>query len=222
MNATRTALNELLNTLTLPGATLRCTTLANTDLRLWLLDVDDNLELNAQAIGDFWQQLPYWAFAWAGGYALARYLIDHPTVVKGKRILDFGCGSGIAAIAAAHAGAQTVWVADLDATALKAAHANAALNHVVLHSVTDVWPKVDVLLAADVLYDISSSDDLGVLLRTIPFVCLAESRHIAEHRQILQPHRLRNVTTLSSHTLPNIGDFDEHVNVTIYQREQLC
>lgn len=212
----------LLNALTLPGASLCMTELPHTNVGLWLLDVDDTITLNVHDIGVFWQQLPYWAFAWAGGYALARYLADHPSLVAGKRVLDFGCGSGIAAIAAAKAGAKRVWVADLDAMALTAAHANAALNQVTLHNVSAAWPEVDLLLAADVLYDISSGSDLSQLMQQTPAVCLAESRHIAEHRDVVLPHGLRNVATLASHTLPTIGDFDEDVAVTLYHREQLC
>ncbi len=216
------SLLALRQSLTLPGAQLQIEYLADIDQHLWLLAVDDGLQLDAAAIGAFWQNLPYWAFAWAGGYALARYIRQHPELVAGKRVLDFGCGSGLVGIAAAQAGARDVWVADIDAHALLATQANAQENHVTLTTVQDEWPDVDVLLAADVLYDISSSDDLRFLLSNIPAVCLAESRHIAEHRQMVLPYGLCSVATLASHTLPKIGDFDEDVAVTLYQRKQLC
>jgi len=71
---------------------------------------------------------PYWAFAWAGGQALARYLLDHPEAVRGKSVLDFGSGSGLVAIAAAKAGAASVLAADIDAFAAAAIQLNADAN----------------------------------------------------------------------------------------------
>jgi predicted nicotinamide N-methyase len=73
---------------------------------------------------------PFWAFAWAGGQALARYLLDHPAVVAGREVLDFGSGSGLVAIAAAKAGASHVTAAEIDPFAAAAIAANAALNEV--------------------------------------------------------------------------------------------
>ena len=75
---------------------------------------------------------PYWAFAWAGGQALARYLLDNPQLVAGKRVLDIGSGSGLVAIAAAKAGAASVLAADIDAFALAAIAINAQANGVQL------------------------------------------------------------------------------------------
>jgi predicted nicotinamide N-methyase len=71
---------------------------------------------------------PYWAFAWAGGQALARYVLDHPEAVRGKSVLDFGSGSGLVAIAAAKAGATQVLAADIDAFAAAAIQLNADAN----------------------------------------------------------------------------------------------
>src|SRR6266851_9377973 len=79
---------------------------------------------------------PYWAFAWAGGQALARYLLDHPETVEGRAVLDFGAGSGLVAIAAAKAGALSVTAADVDPFAAAAIAANAALNGVAIEVVT--------------------------------------------------------------------------------------
>lgn len=73
---------------------------------------------------------PYWAFAWAGGQALARYVLDHPETVRGRLALDFGSGSGLVAIAAAKAGAARVVAAELDDFARQAIGLNAALNGV--------------------------------------------------------------------------------------------
>ncbi len=71
---------------------------------------------------------PYWAFAWAGGQALARYILDHPDMVAGKRVLDIGAGSGLVGLAAARAGAASVLAADIDAFACAAIRLNAIAN----------------------------------------------------------------------------------------------
>lgn len=71
---------------------------------------------------------PYWAFAWAGGQALARFILDHPACVRGKTVLDFGSGSGLVAIAAAKAGARSVVAAEIDAFAVAAIKLNASAN----------------------------------------------------------------------------------------------
>ena len=79
---------------------------------------------------------PFWAFAWAGGQALARYLIDRPETVAGRFVFDFGSGSGLVAIAAAKAGARAVLAAEIDDFARAAIAANAALNDVVVEVMT--------------------------------------------------------------------------------------
>jgi predicted nicotinamide N-methyase len=73
---------------------------------------------------------PFWAFAWAGGQALARYILDHPEAVAGRDVLDIASGSGLVAIAAAKAGARRVTAADIDPYAIAAIGLNAALNDV--------------------------------------------------------------------------------------------
>ena len=79
---------------------------------------------------------PFWAFAWAGGQALARYLLDNPEVVAGREVLDFGAGSGLVAIAAAKAGAARVTAAEIDQFAAAAIAANAAVNGVAIEVIT--------------------------------------------------------------------------------------
>ena len=86
---------------------------------------------------------PFWAFAWAGGQALARYILDNPALVSGKRALDFASGSGLIAIAAAKAGATEVDASDLDAFAIAAIETNAAANGVT------VKPRLENLIGAD-------------------------------------------------------------------------
>lgn len=101
---------------------------------------------------------PFWAFAWAGGQALARYILDHPKTVAGKRVVDFASGSGIVAVAAMKAGAAEVLAADIDAFCGAAVQMNAAANGVsVAFTDQDLLdrppPAVDVILAGDICYE---------------------------------------------------------------------
>lgn len=100
---------------------------------------------------------PYWAFAWAGGQALARYILDNPDIVAGKQVLDFGSGSGLVAIAAAKAGAAGVLAAEIDPFAAAAIRLNAASNGVavepIIRDLIDSSGTWDVVLAADVCYE---------------------------------------------------------------------
>ena len=100
---------------------------------------------------------PFWAFAWAGGQALARYLLDHPEAVKGRRVIDIASGSGLVAIAAARAGATTVTAYDIDPLAAAAITVNAGANGVavlpVCADILDEAPDVDVMLVADAFYE---------------------------------------------------------------------
>jgi predicted nicotinamide N-methyase len=100
---------------------------------------------------------PYWAFAWPGGQALARYILDDPAVIRGRRALDFAAGSGLVAIAAGKAGATAITAADIDPIAAAAIALNAAANGVTVDIMHDdpigrpsVW---DVVLAGDVCYE---------------------------------------------------------------------
>jgi predicted nicotinamide N-methyase len=100
---------------------------------------------------------PFWAFAWAGGQALARYLLDHPEFVRAKRVLDFASGSGLVAIAAAKAGAMRVEACDIDAFAVEAIALNAAANDVAvavrLEDLVGRDEGWDVICAGDVCYE---------------------------------------------------------------------
>jgi predicted nicotinamide N-methyase len=100
---------------------------------------------------------PFWAFAWAGGQALARHLLDHPEAVKGRRVIDIASGSGLVAIAAARAGAATVTAYDIDPLAAAAIAVNAGANGEavlpVCADVLDEAPDVDVMLVADAFYE---------------------------------------------------------------------
>lgn len=114
---------------------------------------------------------PYWAFAWAGGQALARHLLDHPEWVAGKQVLDFGSGSGLVAIAAARAGAARVTAAEIDPIAGEAIRANAAANGATLTvESADVIGRPgewDTVLCGDMCYERPLADRLTAWLRTL-------------------------------------------------------
>ena len=123
---------------------------------LWLKTEDELEEIGLPP--------PFWAFAWAGGQGLARYVLDHPEVVRGKRVLDFASGSGLVAIAAAMAGASRVDAADIDPWTAHAIDLNARLNGVSIRTTTkDVIGtavQADIVLAGDVFYDRAFADAL--------------------------------------------------------------
>jgi 1D-myo-inositol 3-kinase len=105
-----------------------------------------------------WNDSPYWAFPWAGGQALARHLLDHPELVRGRRVLDFAAGSGLVGIAAARAGAANVVAVDVDPFCRAAVLLNAELNGVSIafrggSPFGAPLPDVDVVLAGDVFYE---------------------------------------------------------------------
>jgi len=113
---------------------------------------------------------PFWAFAWAGGQALARYLLDHSEVVRGKRVLDFAAGSGLQGIAAKLAGAATVEAAEIDAFACAACRLNAAANGVEIavreeDIVGKGNPGWDVVLAGDICYERPAAERITAWLR---------------------------------------------------------
>ena len=100
---------------------------------------------------------PYWAFAWAGGQALARYILDQSDLVAGKRVLDFGAGSGLVALAAAKAGAGQVMAADIDVFAVAAISRNAKANAIAVEAVDKDMigsrERFDLILVGDMCYE---------------------------------------------------------------------
>jgi predicted nicotinamide N-methyase len=100
---------------------------------------------------------PYWAFAWPGGQAIARHILDHPALVRGKTVLDFGAGSGLVAIAAMMAGARAVTAAELDPFAAAAIALNAAANGVAIEIATEDMigsaPCWETVLVGDMCYE---------------------------------------------------------------------
>jgi predicted nicotinamide N-methyase len=156
----------------------------------------------------------YWSFCWASGQALAAYILERPELVRGKRVLDFGAGSGVVAIAAAMAGASEVIACDIDPAALDAAAANAWLNNVTLTLCQDWHSRggdVDILTAADVLYDPDNRPLLETFRQAVPRVLLADSRlkELGNDAYIKQETR-------ESRTWPDLHEFEEFNQVRIY------
>jgi predicted nicotinamide N-methyase len=114
---------------------------------------------------------PYWAFAWAGGQALARYVLDHPGLVAGRRVLDFGAGSGLVGLAAAKMGAGHVLAADIDPLAVAAIARNAKANGLAIETTAkDVIGDegcFDIVLVGDMCYERPLADRLMAWLKKI-------------------------------------------------------
>ena len=112
---------------------------------------------------------PFWLFVWAGGQALARHVLDHPEIVRGRTVVDVASGSGVAAIAAARAGASRVTALDVDPLAVAAAARNAAANGVTVDTraadVADLDVPADVILAGDVFYTRRVAERMATRLR---------------------------------------------------------
>ena len=111
-----------------------------------------------EELGEMGLPPPFWAFAWAGGQALARHVLDHPELVRGKRVVDLASGSGLVGIAAAKAGAASVLAADIDPFSLEAIRLNAGVNAAVLtvtgRNLLDEPAKdCDVILVGDLFYE---------------------------------------------------------------------
>jgi len=128
------------------------------EIRLYLADeATARWEKTEEELGELGLPPPFWAFAWAGGQALARYILDHPDLVRRKRVLDFASGSGLVAIAAALAGAAAVEASEIDEFALAAIALNAEANGVRITSragdIAGEDGKWELVLAGDVSYE---------------------------------------------------------------------
>lgn len=161
----------------------------------------------------------YWVFCWASGQVMAKYILEHPDYVKGKRIIDFGAGSAVAGIAAKMAGAKEVIACDIDPMACMAAKANAELNGVEL-TISDNWDtiegEIDLILVADVLYDRENLPWLGRFIERANEVLVADSR---VKNFNYPPYEY--IGHYSSSTLPDLDEFDEFRQVRLYQAKAL-
>ena len=142
------------------------------EIRLQLADEAMGLwQKTEEELGEMGLPPPFWAFAWAGGQALARYVLDHPQTVRDRSVLDVASGSGLVAIAAAMAGAARVEAADIDAFATEAIALNAAANGVsVTPRLADLVGRDegwDVILAGDIFYDRDLAAAMEAWLRAL-------------------------------------------------------
>lgn len=185
------------------------------DLKLWLIDEQNmDREFSREETRRILEEPPYWSFCWASGLAMARYLAEHPQWVRGKRVLDFGAGSGIAGIAAARAGAREVVACDLDPLALDACRANAALNGVTLNYSSDFFAEADrfdLILVADVLYDRVNLPLLDEFLSRGRQALVADSRVRDFSHPLYRP-----LGVLEALTLPDLAEPHEFRRVSLY------
>ena len=162
---------------------------------------------------------PFWAFAWPGGQATARLLLDEPARVAGKRVLDFAAGCGIAAIAAAQSGATIVEAAEIDALALAAVRLNAALNGVRVETpegdIVGAPCRWDVILAGDVCYEAPMTAHILPWLRGLAAagaeVLLADPGRAYLPREGLEP--------ISRHAVPTTLELEDRTlrEVTLFR-----
>lgn len=163
---------------------------------------------------------PFWASAWIGGQALARFILDDPWTVRGRRVLDLGSGSGLVGIAAAKAGAADVTANDIDPYAMTAIGMNARLNRVSITTdnrnlLSGDADGFDVVLAGDALYDGPLADGmLAFLIRAHK-----AGRHVLigdPSRGYLPEHGLRRLTTYSAARLGTLSDSQIH-DVSVFE-----
>lgn len=183
--------------------------LLRADSSLWRAFSDDPEE--ARSI-----PRPYWAFAWSGGQALARFVLDRPELVAGRRVLDFACGCGISAVAAARAGAREVLAADVDPMAAVATRFNAERNGCAVETTTDdllYAPSAgfEVVLAGDIWYDARLARHALAWLRAlaaegIPVLTADPGRYFTPGHAIEQiaEYEARSVPDLEQPTLQKV------------------
>lgn len=177
--------------------------LAEESLPIWRKTEEELGEMNVPP--------PYWAFAWAGGQALARHLLDHPGLVAGQDVLDLGSGSGLTAIAAMKAGARSVLAADIDAVAAVACALNAEANAcTVTTTVEDLLSappdgRFSVLLIGDLFYERELAD------RVLAYITEAAGRGarvlIGDPGRSYFPHN--RFTKLAEHRVPVTRELED-------------
>ncbi|UZJ61010.1 50S ribosomal protein L11 methyltransferase [Pseudomonas sp. KU26590] len=208
------ALSELLG-----DAQLVAEALPGTELKLWLIDANNmDRAFSPDETRRILDDPPYWSFCWASGLALARFLAEQPQWVAGRRVLDFGAGSGVAGIAAMKAGALEVVACDLDPLAIEACRANAGLNGVTLQYSNDFFAeedRFDLILVADVLYDRANLPLLDQFLSRGKQALVADSRV----RDFQHPMYTR-LGILDALTLPDLAEPWEFRRVSLYHAQR--
>ena len=191
-----------------------------TDIKLWLVDPTPMQRRFSQDEILAIQAYPaYWAFCWASGQVLARYILDNPELVRNKRVMDFGAGSGVVAIACAMAGAKQVIACDIDPDALLSCQENAALNNVDYELHGDLFEfdqELDLLIAADVLYDKANLPLLNIFLEKAPEVLVADSR---VKNFDFPPYQA--IGRIDSFTVPDLDELDEFRLVNLYSASRI-
>lgn len=203
----------------LPTARIEVLDLNNgTGIKLYLMNEDYPQDrLPQEAALKLMEQPYYWAFCWASGLVLSEYIMAYPELVAGKRVVDFGCGSGVVAIAAAKAGAREVVACDIDPLAMQATRENARLNQVNLtysDDFDDIEGHVDLIIVADVLYD---RDNFPWLER---FVARADDVLIADSRvKNFDFPPYRQIDRREGCTMPDLDESAEFRDVRIYRTQ---
>ena len=163
-----------------------------------------------EELGEIGLPPPFWAFAWAGGQALARYVLDHLETVQNKQVLDLASGSGLVAIAAMKAGATDVLAADIDNFAIAAIAANAKANAVTITTTaTDLLlsppPHIDTILVGDLFYEKSTAERV--------FAWLTKAKAQGTHILIGDPGRSylpnEKLTRLAEYNVPVTRDLED-------------
>ena len=203
----------------LGDAQLSVHSLPGSNIRLWLIDIGNmRRAFDADETRRILEQPPYWSFCWASGLVLARWLAENPQWVRGKRVLDFGAGSGVVAIAAAMAGAAEVVACDLDPLALSACRANAELNQVTLGYSSDFFneqDRFDLIIVADVLYNRANLPLLD------QFLSRGQQALVADSRVKDFQHPLYNqLAQLEATTWPDLGEAAEFRLVSLYHAQR--
>ncbi len=215
------AIKRLNNALsdTIPGATLcRSSLNCSEDIELWLLSPDyPQHTLSSEALLRIMDEPLYWIFCWASGQVLAQYIFENKQLVMGKRVIDFGSGSGVAGIAAAKSGAKEVVACDIDPIALEATRLNAELNNVsltLLDSFESITGDCDLILVADVLYDAENLPWLSLFAEKATSVLVADSRI---KNFDFPPYRY--LESKQGNTVPDLDESEEFRHVKLYIKD---
>jgi predicted nicotinamide N-methyase len=150
---------------------------------------------------------PYWAYHWAGGTVLTRYILDHPETVRGKSVIDLGSGSGVVGIAAMKAGAKEVTAIDIDPNAKVAIQLNAGANGVEVTAETGeltLPPDADLILAGDVFYDAALARQMAMLFTA----CTQAGTEVLVGDMGRKPLPLDLLEPLAEYKVPDFGQVE--------------
>lgn len=186
------------------------------DISLWLVEPNAmRRQFSSDEVNQIQENPAYWGFCWASGQVLAREILTNPHWVEGKKVMDFGAGSGVVAVACILAGAKEVIACDIDPVALLACAANAKVNQIEFRLHDDLFAfeeHLDVLIAADVLYDKENLPLLDTFLGKARNVIVADSRI---KNFDFPPYQ--SFAQHESATVPDLDESDEFRFVNLYQ-----